>query len=31
MGDHTDYNGGFVLPLAIDRECVVGIEPDRFR
>ena len=25
IGDHTDYNDGFVLPLAIDRECrVVG-------
>jgi galactokinase len=24
MGDHTDYNDGFVLPLAIDRECVVA-------
>lgn len=23
MGDHTDYNDGFCLPLAIDRECVV--------
>ena len=23
MGDHTDYNEGFVLPMAIDRECVV--------
>jgi galactokinase len=23
IGDHTDYNEGFVLPLAIDRECVV--------
>ena len=23
MGDHTDYNGGFVLPLAIDRACSV--------
>jgi galactokinase len=23
MGDHTDYNDGFVLPMAIDRECVV--------
>ncbi len=27
MGDHTDYNGGLVLPLAIDRECVVTVEP----
>jgi galactokinase len=23
MGDHTDYNAGFVLPLAIDRACTV--------
>jgi galactokinase len=23
MGDHTDYNEGLVLPLAIDRECVI--------
>ena len=23
MGDHTDYNEGFVLPMAIDRECLV--------
>jgi galactokinase len=23
IGDHTDYNDGFVLPLAIDRECRV--------
>ena len=27
MGDHTDYNDGFVLPVAIDRECVVAGEP----
>jgi galactokinase len=24
MGDHTDYNEGFVLPLAIDRETVIA-------
>ena len=24
MGDHTDYNDGFCLPMAIDRECVVA-------
>lgn len=24
IGEHTDYNHGFVLPLAIDRECVVA-------
>lgn len=27
MGDHTDYNEGFVLPVAIDRECIVAAEP----
>ena len=27
MGDHTDYNEGFVLPLAIDRECVIAARP----
>ena len=25
MGDHTDYNEGFVLPMAIDLECVAGV------
>ena len=24
IGDHTDYNGGFVLPLAIDSACVIA-------
>jgi galactokinase len=24
IGEHTDYNGGFVLPMAIDREAVVA-------
>jgi galactokinase len=24
IGDHTDYNDGFVLPLAIDRDCRVA-------
>jgi galactokinase len=24
VGDHTDYNDGFVLPVAIDRACVVA-------
>jgi galactokinase len=24
IGDHTDYNDGFVLPMAIDRTCVVA-------
>lgn len=25
MGEHTDYNGGFVLPMAINREVGVGV------
>jgi galactokinase len=29
VGDHTDYNEGFVLPLAIDRSCVVAARPAR--
>ena len=27
IGDHTDYNDGFVLPLAIDRHAVVAVGP----
>ncbi len=27
MGDHTDYQGGFVLPVAIDRACTVEVRP----
>jgi galactokinase len=27
IGDHTDYNGGFALPIAIDLECVVTSTP----
>jgi galactokinase len=27
IGDHTDYNDGFCLPLAIDRECVAAGTP----
>lgn len=27
IGDHTDYNAGFCLPVAIDRACVVNWEP----
>ncbi len=27
MGDHTDYNEGFVLPIAIDRDCLVAARP----
>jgi galactokinase len=26
IGEHTDYNDGFVLPLAIDRWCVVAAQ-----
>ena len=26
IGEHTDYNGGFVLPVAIDKYVQVGIE-----
>ena len=28
IGDHTDYNDGFVLPLAIDRDCLLAAAPD---
>lgn len=27
MGDHTDYNDGFVLPVVIDLDCVVASRP----
>ena len=27
MGDHTDYNGGFVLPIAIDRDAHIAYQP----
>ena len=27
IGEHTDYNLGFVLPMAIDRDCVVTRTP----
>lgn len=27
IGEHTDYNGGFVLPMAIERETAVVIAP----
>ena len=27
IGEHTDYNGGFVLPMAIDRYAVVAAGP----
>jgi galactokinase len=29
VGDHTDYNEGFVLPFAIDRDCVVAGYPTK--
>jgi galactokinase len=28
IGEHTDYNDGFVLPAAIDLQCWVGVAPD---
>jgi len=27
IGEHTDYNGGLVMPMAIDREVVVAFRP----
>ena len=27
IGDHTDYNGGFVLPAAVDREVRIAFRP----
>ena len=27
IGEHTDYNGGFVLPAGIDRYCSIAITP----
>jgi len=27
IGEHTDYNGGFVLPFAIDRAAVAAVRP----
>jgi galactokinase len=31
IGEHTDYNDGFVLPMAIDRHVVVAAAPRRDR
>ena len=27
IGEHTDYNDGFVLPMAIDRACYASASP----
>ena len=27
IGDHTDYNGGYVMPMAIDREVRIAFQP----
>ena len=27
IGEHTDYNDGFVLPMAIDRQAVIALRP----
>ncbi len=31
IGEHTDYNDGFVMPVAIDRHTSVSLEPRRDR
>ncbi len=27
IGEHTDYNNGFVLPMALENQCVVAVAP----
>lgn len=27
IGEHTDYSGGYVLPISIDRRCCVAVTP----
>jgi len=27
IGEHTDYNGGYVLPFAIDRTTAIAVRP----
>ena len=29
IGEHTDYNEGFVLPIAIDKRVVIAVAPRR--
>jgi galactokinase len=29
IGDHTDYNDGYCLPMAIDQDCIAGATPGR--
>jgi galactokinase len=31
IGEHTDYNNGYVLPIAIDRDIVVAFRPNNSR
>jgi len=31
IGEHTDYNNGYVLPIAIDRDIVVAFRPNASR
>ncbi|MEW6355561.1 MAG: galactokinase [Planctomycetota bacterium] len=28
IGEHTDYNGGFVMPIAIDRDIMIACRPN---